>query len=175
MIEQHLPTMGLCLEILGLLFLFYDLIMSKNADQYEISFQSAQDGVDEEVRRLIIRLNSALRMHSNFVSKYLSLEYGGIYNQLQPGNQDNVSILERIRVKALTDFKNANDSIIHEKDLEDILNQIESLRLVTMGHYIRQVKANKRLRTVATLGIIFVGIGAITQLAAILIQSGANA
>ena len=65
-----LTVVGLAVEILGLAFLFRDLLKSKTSGISGLAFRQEQDQLETSTRELVVNLNEGLITLAGFVAQY---------------------------------------------------------------------------------------------------------
>lgn len=177
---HHWPgIIGSVIGIVGTIALSIDLIMSKTAEESVKAFRKLQDEVEIASQELIANMHLGMWRLADFLSGYLSLvEIKKEANEgiLPPEakaetKSEPQSFTEWIkqhpeaalRQVAIEKFKEATKKLSTPEEVQHGLALISRLREQVNANFGKQVALSKRLKTIAMLGVVLVGIGAIAQ------------
>lgn len=144
-------------------------------------FRHLQDELDNVSHELTIRMNSGLATLANFLRGYLSFlevealeaEGGVEIADIDPtaragleritGFLSGKSIVE-LRRHAVDTFAEAERSLVSPEETKKALDLMADVRRRIELRFLEEVARSQRLKRVATLGVLLVGIGSIAQL-----------
>lgn len=141
---------GLCIEIFGLGFLFFELLRSKRSDHREKSISVFKKLLEEDAIELQIRT------HRNFAATVKAMQK-----------------LSEMRSEPLTDalwrefsekLKDASDGLLSTQKLDEMSTRNTVASAETIKSFERMEEEAKHLRRIAVIGIALVLTGAILQL-----------
>ena len=174
-----LTVVGLGVEILGLAFLFWELLKSKASGLSNLAFHQEQDQLETSTRELIVHLNGGLITLAGFIAQYLAiLEFEADY-RANPGSiaakaasdpamaqilmflQGNSEL--SIRRHAIENFTMARSKLPSDEAVNHALALVVAGKHKLQEIYSNEVKHSQRLRNMARIGILFVAVGASFQ------------
>lgn len=175
-----LSMAGLSVEIVGLAFLFWDLLGSKGAGRSELEFRKIQDETDAASQELIGRLNRGLITVAEFVASYLSVlemeaEHAVDRAKFAKKAEDDpayatmMGLFESgsptgLRRHAVGRFAKASQALPTREDIDRALSLIASGRQSLDNRYQEELARSARLLVLVRIGILFVAVGASCQL-----------
>jgi hypothetical protein len=163
-----LAVVGACLALAGTLVLGFDLLNSKDDDAAEEEFRAGQDEIESTVRETVIGLRGALINLSGLVAGYLKnleLDLEPVLEPLLKGGGDpGLKLSVAARHVVIEEFDQAQRDFASSGDSEDALTRIRDVQQRTEKRFARQTARARRMRIVAMLGVVLVGIGAVAQL-----------
>ena len=159
--ETHnMLLIGLSLEIVGLVLLFYDLIKSKALTDKIDEVRQAREELEAETRELSLRTMRALAGLGDFVSAYLSASEA-VDGAKGDEERETLRDLKGAVVQRYTAIQADLSAAI---DTDAALTRNEEIRSRIEGRYKEQGVIAFHLKLTAIFGILFVLAGALTQL-----------
>ena len=174
-----LTFFGLAIEVIGLAFLFTELLSSKTTSMNSQEFERNQSELESATRDLIVLTNRALNKLAVFQRGHLSLleleaEYTSdpdAFKQKAASDPSYAAQLDlkgktptQLRRLAVERFVEASNTFPDDKQIERTLDLADAVRSKLQANYATQVKDLQKLQVLARSGVLFVGLGAACQL-----------
>jgi hypothetical protein len=174
-----LAITGAAVGIVGTAALSIDLLRTKTAEESLAPFRHLQDQIELASQELIVRVGGGLSSFSDLVAKYLAGievddEIGIKIRHGEPltGEEQQVEeLIHRARTQAVSGLVEAQKKLPSKIEIEHALDLINKGRLQLEGKFVEQITLSQKLRRLAIWGVILVGIGAIMQLADLLLYT----
>jgi hypothetical protein len=172
-----LAITGATVGILGTAALSIDLLRTKTAEETLAPFKHLQDQIELASQELIVRVGGGLSSFSYLVAMYLSgIELDDeIATKIRHGEpltdeeKEVEELSHRTRTKAVAELVEAQKNLPSKADIEHALTLINKGRLELEQKFVEQVALSQKLRRLAIWGVILVGLGAVLQLADLLL------
>jgi hypothetical protein len=179
--SSWISAVGLAIEIVGLYFLFRDLLMSKTSDGAIAEFRKLQDDLEVSNRDVVLRTHSGFQTFLNFMRGYLSIleieaQEAANPSDLAQVRRDNPELAKLIdfihgkgpvglRRDAVEKFVAASGDLLSRADVERALEVNGRTRAALERQYSDQLLEAESLRRIAKIGIALVSVGALSQFA----------
>ena len=172
--DHLLAALGAGLALIGTLILGYDVITSKDDDSREAEFRAGQDKIESLTRESVVGLSSAMSQFARLFAGYvknLELDLKPLLDPLLQEADDPMLKLSATARRAATEgLGSAQEQLASSFDTDRFLGGIHEVqrRAETLAE--QSAKA-RRMRVVATVGVVLVGVGAVAQLVEVLVSS----
>jgi hypothetical protein len=179
---QHwIGIVGSSIGIVGTAALSFDLLKSKTAEESIKQFKHLQDELDNASKELGIRMNQGLSTMTEFLAGYLS--FLEIEAQLKEEAAEGKVTIEgadpemdkirrfiyghsevSLRHHAVATFAEAQKKLASPEQTRHALDLVAELQKRVESRFMEEVLLSQRLRRIAIIGVVLVGIGALAQL-----------
>jgi len=179
--DHWIAVMGSAIGIAGTAALAFDLLKSKTAEQSIKEFKHLQDELDIASQELNFRMNGGLSTMADFLGSYLS--FLEIEAQLKEEAAEGKGPVEgadpemdkirkfvyghsevSLRHHAVATFLEAKQKLASPEQTQKALSLVAEMRGRVGKRFAEEAAYAQRLKRVATIGVLLVGIGAIAQL-----------
>jgi hypothetical protein len=171
----HLLTVvGLGMEVVGSAFLSFDLLKSKSAEEGLAAFRNLQAQVENESEKMIVSMNNGLWKLADLFGAFMAvLELD--FEKKNPASPtansvstdpDLANIFERGRAAAVVELIDAKKHHLPSPEaIKGALTLVSMARLEIETQFRKQVEVSRRLRRVAIIGVLLVGVGGLCEFA----------
>ncbi len=173
---QHwLAALGAGLALVGTVILGFDLITSKDDDSREAEFRANQDKLESLTRKSVVGLSSVMsdfvRLFVGYV-KNLELDLEHLFEpSLKETEDETLKASVAVRREVVKRLDKAQSDLASSMNPEKTLTGIGEIQRRTETLFAEQSARTRRMRCIATLGVILVGLGAAAQLVDVLLKS----
>jgi hypothetical protein len=177
--SSWISVFGLAIEVIGLAFLFRDLLRSKTVAGSMAEFSELQDELEISNRELVLRTHSGFQTLLRFLRGYLALleieareaAQAADASELRSRDPELAKLVEFVRGQgpvglrrhAVEKFASAASDLLSTADVESALTVNNATRSALAKRYAEQVAEAESLRHVARIGVAFVAAGASLQ------------
>lgn len=177
--NHWLAVVGASLALAGTLALGIELLKTKEDEAGEAGYRADQDKIESIVRETVLNLKDTLADQANFVSGYLSILEEDLKPVFKPLLEDggdqalqaNLAVGILARHKTIEEFNQAQKKFASSTDSERALLLVREIQRRTEARFTKQDAKARRMRILATLGVVLVGTGAVAQLLDVLLHS----
>jgi len=170
-----LAALGAGLALAGTLILGYDLVTSKDEDSREAEFRANQDKLESLTRKSLVGLNSALSDFAGLFVGYvknLELDLEPLFESLPKGKEDEMLKMSVVtRQAVIKRLDKAQSDLASSQAPDKLLGGIHEVQRRTEALFAEQSARARRMRVIATFGVVLVGVGAMAQLVDVLLRS----
>jgi hypothetical protein len=177
--DHWLAVIGACLALGGTLALGIELLKTKVDEADEAERRADQDKIDSVVRKTVAGLGNALSSQAQFVTGYLKIleqDLEPLFKPLMADDGDkalreslNLGITARHQAIAVSE--QAQQAFVSSADGERAILLVQEVQRRTEARFKEHEATARRMRRIATAGVVLVGFGAAAQLLDVLLNS----
>jgi hypothetical protein len=177
--HHWLTVVGACLALVGSLALGIELLKTKGDEAGEAEYRADQDEIEGTIRETVIGLRNMLSTQGEFVAGYLKILEEDLKPVFEPLLKDGKDLAFKAdlalgilgRHKALEGLVKAEHEFASSIDPERALLLVREVQRRTEARFKAQDAKARRMRILATFGVVLVGIAAAAQLLDALLHS----